>query len=159
MATKTCPSCAEEVPVVAARCKSCFFDFNEEPEANKGGMMGLLLLFAAMALVGMGVFWYLHTQVAAERVVVEEETQTIIITRKSAAKTEATRVAFGDVTRVEYVLGGDTALYEIVAVTGDDERYVIQASDDSPLDVRAEHISRTMEKPLQRVRNVKTFAD
>jgi len=159
MATKTCPSCGEEVPVVAARCKSCFFDFNEEPAANKGGMMGLLLLFAAMAVVGMGVFWYLHTQVAAERVVVEEETQTIIITRKSAAKTEATRVAFGDVTRVEYVLGGETALYEIVAVTGDGERYVIQASDDSSLDVRAEHISRTMEKPLERVRNVKTFAD
>ena len=159
MATKTCPSCGEEVPVVAARCKSCFYDFNEEPAQNKSGMMGLLVLFAAMALVGMGVFWHLHTQVAAERVVVEEETQTIIITRKSAAKTEATRVAFGDVTRVEYVLGGDTALYEIVAVTGDGERHVIQASDDSPLDVRAEHVSRTMEKPLERVRNIKTFAD
>jgi len=159
MATKTCPSCGEEVPVVAARCKSCFFDFNEEPAASKGGMMGLLVLFAAMALVGMGVFWYLHTQVAAERVVVEEETQTIIITRKSAAKTEATRVAFGDVTRIEYVLGGDSALYEVVAVTNSDDRYVIQSSDDSPLDVRAEHIARTMEKPIERVRNVKTFAD
>ena len=127
MATKTCPSCGDEVPVVAARCKSCFYALNEEPAANSGGMMGLLVLFAAMAVVGMGVFWYLHTQVAAERVVVEEETQTIIITRKSAAKTEATRVAFGDVTRVEYVLGGDTALYEIVAVTGNGERHVIQA--------------------------------
>ena len=62
MATKTCPSCGEEVPVVAARCKSCFYDFNEEPEQNKSGMMGLLVLFAAMAMVGMGVFWYLHTQ-------------------------------------------------------------------------------------------------
>ena len=159
MATKTCPSCGADVPVVAARCKSCFYDFNEEPAQNKSGMMGLLVLFAAMALVGMSVFWYLHTQVAAERVVVEEETQTIIITRKSAAKTEATRVAFGDVTRVEYVLGGETALYEIVAVTGDGERHVIQASDDSPLDVRAEHVSRTMEKPLERVRNIKTYAD
>ena len=69
MATKTCPSCGEEVPVAAGRCKSCFYDFNEEPEQNKSGMMGLLVLFAAMAMVGMGVFWYLHTQVAAERVV------------------------------------------------------------------------------------------
>ena len=72
MATKTCPSCGEEVPVAAARCKSCFYDFNEEPEQNKSGMMGLLVLFAAMAMVGMGVFWYLHTG-AAERVVVDEE--------------------------------------------------------------------------------------
>ena len=117
MATKTCPSCGEEVPVVAARCKSCFYDFNEEPETRKSGTMGLLVLFAAMALVGMGVFYYLHTQVAAERVVVEAETQTIIITRKSAAKTEATRIDFADVKRLEYVLGGETATYEIVAVT------------------------------------------
>ena len=159
MATKTCPSCGEEVPVVAARCKSCFYDFNEEPEQNKSGMMGLLVLFAAMAMVGMGVFWYLHTQVAAERVVVEEETQSIIITRKSAAKTEATRVAFNEVTRVEYVLGGETAMYEIVAVGINGERYVVQASDDAPLDVRAEHVARTMDKPFERVKNVKTFAD
>lgn len=159
MANKSCPSCGEEVPVVAARCKSCFHDFNEEPVQDKGGMMGLLVLFAAMAMVGMGVFWYLHTQVAAERVVVEEETQTIIITRKSAAKTEATRVAFNDVTRVEYVLGGETAMYEIVAVGVDGKRYVVQASDDSPLDGRAEHVARTMDKPFEKVTNVKTFAD
>lgn len=159
MATKSCPSCGEEVPVVAARCKSCFFDFNEEPEAEKSGMMGLLVLFAAMALVGMGVFWYLHTQVAAERVVVEEETQSIIITRKSAAKTEATRIPFSEVTRVEYVLGGDTAQYEIVAVGINGDRYVVQASDDSPLDGRAEHVARTMDKPFEKVKNVKTFAD
>ncbi|MEC9389654.1 MAG: hypothetical protein VX944_06225 [Myxococcota bacterium] len=159
MALKTCPSCGEEVPVVALRCKSCFYDFNEEPEARESGTMGLLVLFAAMALVGMGVFYYLHTQVAAERVVVEEETQTIIITRKSAAKTEATRIEFADITRVEYVLGGETATYEIVAVTGDGNRYVVKASDDSPLDGHAEQVARTVEKPLERVKNVRTFVD
>ena len=84
MATKSCPSCGEEVPVVATRCKSCFYDFNEQPEAESSGMLGILGLLATMAVIGMGVFWYLHTQVAAERVVVEEETQSIIITRKSA---------------------------------------------------------------------------
>ena len=159
MAMKTCPSCGDDVPVVAARCKSCFYDFNEEPEANQSGTMGLLVLFAAMAMVGMGVFYYLHTQVAAERVVVEEETQTIIITRKSAAKTEATRIDFADITRIEYVLGGETATYEIVAVTTDDKRYVVKASDDSPLDGHAEQVSRTVEKPLERVKNVRTFVD
>ena len=159
MATKSCPSCGEEVPVVATRCKSCFYDFNEQPEAESSGMLGILGLLATMAVIGMGVFWYLHTQVAAERVVVEEETQSIIITRKSAAKTEATRVPFSEVTRVEYVLGGDTALYEIVAVGINGDRYVVQASNDKPLDGRAEHVARTMEKPFERVRNVKTFAD
>lgn len=159
MATKVCPSCGDDVPIVAARCKSCFHDFNEEPETQKNGTMGLLVLFAAMALVGAGVFYYLHTQVAAERVVVEEETQTIIITRKSAAKTEATRIDFADITRIEYVLGGETATYEIVAVTTDDKRYVVKASDDSPLDGHAEQVSRTVEKPLERVQNVRTFVD
>jgi len=159
MATKTCPSCGDEVPVVAARCKSCFYDFNEEPEARKSGTMGLLVLFAAMALVGMGVFYYLHTQVAAERVVVEAETQTIIITRKSAAKTEATRIDFADVKRLEYVLGGETATYEIVAVTSDDSRYILKASNDSPLDGPAEQYARTVKKPLEQVQNVRTFVD
>ena len=112
-----------------------------------------------MALVGMGVFYYLHTQVAAERVVVEEETQTIIITRKSAAKTEATRIDFADITRVEYVLGGETATYEIVAVTTDGSRYVVKASDDTPLDGHAEQVARTVEKPLEQVKNVRTFVD
>lgn len=159
MATKTCPSCGEEVPVVAARCKSCFYDFNEEPETRKSGTMGLLVLFAAMALVGMGVFYYLHTQVAAERVVVEAETQTIIITRKSAAKTEATRIDFADVKRLEYVLGGETATYEIVAVTSDDNRYILKASNDTPLDGPAEQYARTVKKPLEQVKNVRTFVD
>jgi len=159
MATKTCPSCSEEIPVVAARCKSCFYDFNEEPTASKGGNMGLLVLFAAMSLVGFSVFWYLNTQVAAERVVIEEETQTIIITRKSASKTEATRVSFKDVQKIEYVLGGDSALYEIVAVGHDGSRHIIQSSDDSQLDGRAEQVSRTMEKPLERVKNIKTIGD
>ena len=159
MATKSCPSCSEEVPVVAARCKSCFYDFNEGPAESKSGSMGLLVLFAAMSLVGFSVFWYLNTQVAAERVVVEEETQTIIITRKSAAKTEATRVSFEDISRIEYVLGGETALYEIVAVGKDGTRHIIQSSEDSQLDGRAEHVSRTMEKPLERVKNIKTIGD
>ena len=159
MATKSCPSCGEEVPAVAARCKSCFFDFNEEHEPEKSGLIGLLVLFAAMAMVGMSVFWYLHTQVAAERVVVEEQTQSIIITRKSAAKTEATHIPFNEVTRIEYVIGGDTAKFEIIAVSISGERYVIQASDDSPLDTRAEHVSRTMDKPLEKVTNVTTFGD
>ena len=159
MATKTCPSCSEEVPVVAARCKSCFYDFNEAPTAAKGGNMGLLVLFAAMSLVGFSVFWYLNTQVAAERVVIEQETQTIIITRKSAAKTEATRVDFSDVVKIEYVLGGKSALYEIVAVGHDGSRYLIQSSEDKQLDGRAEQVARTMEKPLERVKNIKTIGD
>ena len=68
-------------------------------------------------------------------------------------------IPFSEVTRVEYVLGGDTAQYEIVAVGINGDRYVVQASDDSPLDGRAEHVARTMVKPFEKVKNVKTFAD
>jgi hypothetical protein len=159
MATKTCPSCDADVPVVATRCKSCFFDFNEKPPAKSNGAMGLLLLFAAMGAVGLGVFWYLSTQVATERVVVDEETQTIIITRKSSTKTEATRVAFGDVEKIEYLLGGGAGTYSITAVGKGGERHLIQASDDSPLQARAQHIAKTMKKPLDEVRAFKTFGD
>ncbi len=159
MATKTCPSCGAEVPVVAARCKSCFFDFNEEPPAKSNGAMGLLLLFAAMGAVGLTVFWYLSTQVATERVVVDEETETIIITRTSSTKKEATRVAFKDVEKIEYLLGGDAGTYSIIAVGNDGERHIIQASDDSPLQGRAQHVAKTMKKPLDEVKAFKTFGD
>lgn len=159
MATKTCPSCNEDVPIVAARCKHCFHNFDDDNAPAKKSAMGLLVLLAAMVAVGSGVFWYLHTQVAAERVVIEEESQSIIITRKSASKTEATRVAFAEVTKVEYVLGGEDALYEVVAVTANGERYIIQASEDTPLDGQAELIARTMDKPMERVRNITTIGD
>jgi hypothetical protein len=159
MSSITCPSCGELVPSVATRCKHCFHDFTEEPTKQKSGLLGLLGLIAAMVAVGTGVMWYIHTQMAAERIVVDEETQSIIITRTSASKTESTVVKFDDVAKVEYVLGGEDSMYEVVAVTHSGVRHIIQASQDTPLDGKAEYVANAMDKPFARVSNLRTFGD
>ena len=93
MSTKDCPSCGAVVPVAAARCKHCFHDFSEKPKKNSGPLV-LLGFLALMAIIGSGTLWYVYTQRAQERIVVDEETQSIVITRKTASSTDTERVAF-----------------------------------------------------------------
>jgi hypothetical protein len=159
MSMISCPSCGDLVPSIAKRCKHCFHDFMEEPAKQKSGLLGLLGLIAAMVMVGTGVMWYIHTQMAAERIVIDEETQSIVITRTSAAKTESTVVRFDEIAKVEYVLGGEDSLYEVVAVAHDGTRHVIQASQDTPLDGKAEYVANAMDKPFAKVSNLATFGD
>ena len=103
--------------------------------------------------------WYIHTQMAAERIVVDEETQSIIITRTSASKTESEVVPFNDVVKVEYVLGGEDSMFEVVAITQKGTRHILQASQDTPLDGKAEYMAKAMEKPFERINNLPTFGD
>ncbi|MEC7240093.1 MAG: hypothetical protein VXW32_02540 [Myxococcota bacterium] len=65
MQTKTCPSCQEEVPAGAFRCKSCFHDFDEVTEKKSSAFMTLLTLVSAMAVLASGVF-YLSSQKPSE---------------------------------------------------------------------------------------------
>lgn len=159
MATKTCPSCAAEVPVAASRCKYCFHDFTEAPPKKKSGLVGLALLLAAMAIFGAGTLGYIFYFQAAERTVVDQETKSIVITRTTATNTSTERVPFDRVTKVEHVMGGEKATFEVVAVTGDGSRYIIKQSDEKPLQGDAEHIASVIGKPMEEVRNIKTFGD
>lgn len=156
--TKTCPSCGAEVPEAAFRCKHCFHDFTEEPK-KRSGLVGLLISVAAMAVVGLATFAYIFHYSAAEKIVVDAETQSIIITRKTATKTSTERVEFAKVEKVEHVMGGSKAMFEIVAVTLDGSRYIVERSDDKPLKGKAEHVAAVMKKPYEEVRNIKGFGD
>lgn len=158
MATKDCPSCGATVPVEAARCKHCFHDFSETPR-RKSGPVVLLGFFAAMAVIGAGTLWYIYTQRAQERIVVDQETSSIVITRKTASATDTERVTFDSVEKIEHVMGGEQAMFEVVAVTLDGKRYVIKQSDDSPLVGDAEHIAAVMDKPMVQVKNVRGFGE
>ena len=159
METKECPSCGADVPVVADRCKHCFHDFTEEPVKKSSGLVGLLVLLVALMVVGAGTFGYLYYFNAQENTVVDQETQSIVVTRTSANGMTSTRVNFADIEKVEYVMGGETKTFEIVAVTKDGGRYIIQASGDKPLKGHAEHIASVIDKPLVEIRNIKTFGD
>lgn len=158
MATKDCPSCAATVPVEAFRCKHCFHDFDEKPKKNTGPVV-LLGFVAAMAVIGAGTFWWVFNNQSQERIVVDAETQSIVITKTSGSGVDSTRVAFSDVEKVEHVMGGADATFEVVAVTLTGGRFTVQQSNDAPLRGNAEHIASVIGKPLVEVKNIKGFGD
>jgi ribosomal protein L40E len=159
MEMKECPSCGAEVPAVASRCKHCFHDFNEVPVKKSSNLIGLLILLVALGTIGAGTFSYLYYFNAAEKIVVDAETRSIVITRTSAKGTSSERVNFDEIQKVEYVMGGKSATFEVVAITGSGSRYIIQSSGDKPLKGHAEHIAHVIDKPLVEIRNISTFGD
>lgn len=159
MSFKTCPNCGEEVPDVAPRCKSCFHDFTEQ----RGGRRGLVILagfVSAMAVVGLSVMAWIFYFSSAEHIVVDAETQSIVITRTSAASEPTTeRIPFSRVERIEHVVGGTHSTFEIAAVTTKGERYVIDTSDETPMLGDAHHLSAVIGKPVVEVKNIRGFGD
>ena len=164
MAFKTCPSCMEDVPVVASRCKHCFHDFNEEAPKKKNGLLGLMILLAAMGVTGAGFIYFSNTQMVQQaETKLDGETQQIIITHISKDDRKVTKVEYGEVARVEYVLGGEDYLHEVVIVTNKGERHLIDASESKPLgglaEVRANQIgsARGTACPMEKVSTIKTI--
>jgi ribosomal protein L14E/L6E/L27E len=111
-----------------------------------------------MLAVGGGVMAWIHENRSQETSLVDDETKSIIFTRKSASGVETERVTFDRVKQVEYVIGGENAMFEIVAVTNDESRYSIKYSD-KHLKTEAMTISRLMKKDLVEVQKLRTFAD
>lgn len=160
MEMKECPSCGTEVPSVASRCKHCFHDFSEVPTRKvNNNLIGLLILLVALGSIGTGTFSYLYYFNAAEKIVVDEGTRLITITRTSANGTTSERVSFDDIQKVEYVMGGKSATFEVVAVTSSGGRHVIDSSGQKPLKGQAEHLAQVIDKPLVEIRNITTFGD
>ena len=159
METKECPSCYADIPVVASRCKHCFHDFNEEPPKKTNNLVGFLGLLLLLVAIGSATFYYVSQDLEQERILVDAESQSIVVTRTSGKGTTTERVNFADIEKVEYIMGGETRTFEIVAVTSHGDRYIIQASGDKPLKGHAEHIAAVIDKPLVEIRNIKTFGD
>ena len=159
MATKTCPSCMADVPVVASRCKHCMHDFTQKPKSSSGGPLAFLGMLALMAMIGGGVFYYVQGRAAAEKIVIDEETSSVIITKKYADSTETDRIMFDEVAKLELVTGGSAATWEVVLITHGDERKTIRLSDDKSLKGYAEHVASVMDKPLVERSEARGFGD
>lgn len=159
MSTKTCPSCQEEVPTAAPRCKHCFHDFTEAPPKKSGGPIALLGMLAVMALIAAGVFYLKGQRPGAESVLVDAETASVIFTTKYKDRTETDRVNFDQVANVEMVTGGKGARYQIVLVTLSGDRYVLESSDSKPLSGQAEHYAAVIDKPLVEKNEARGFGD
>lgn len=152
---KECPSCGTMVPASADRCKECFHDFNEAPARSAGGPIFLLGSVAAMAVVAAGVLWYVTGNPIEEKILVDEETHSVIWTRRYRSGVETERLKWTDVAKLEYVVLASGS-FEIAAVGLTGERYIIQESP-NPLKTEADHYAQMMEKPLDIVDNTRGF--
>ena len=159
MANKTCPSCGADVPAAAARCKHCFHDFTEVPVKKSNPLIGLLIFVLVLLAIGAGTFGYIYHFQQVERVVVDEETHSVVFTRKSASGMETERVSFDSIVKVEHVVGGEESMFEVVAVAADGKRYIIQESPNTPLRGRAEQVASVMDKPLEEIKNIRGFGE
>jgi len=160
MSMKSCPSCHADVPAAAARCKHCFHDFNEAPPKSKSSsILGFLALLAMMALIGAGTLWFVNDRQGTQQIVVDEETQSVIFTKMNASGTTTDRLPFTDVAKVELLMGGSDATWEVALITLDDSRWVLNQSDDTSLKGYAEQISSVMEKPLVEISEARGFGD
>jgi hypothetical protein len=158
---KTCPSCGSDVPAAASSCKHCFYDFSAEAEGarkstNVVGLLGFVLLLALLALGT--VAWVLSTQ-EAQKVVVDQESQSIIYTRTSGSGTKTDRIPFDRITKVQHVIGGKDSMYEVVALSSDGKRYLIMESESEGLAGDAAHMAKVMSKPYEEVNNVPGFGE
>ena len=156
MQTKTCPSCGAEVPSAAARCKHCFYDFSAEGAQSKSGnaLVGLLSFILVLLLIGLGTSYYLLGYQKAEKVIVDQETKSVVYTRTSSTGTETERVPFAIIQKVQHVIGGDQAMYKVVAKGTNGKDYLLKMSTSDNLAGDAAHMAGLMGKPYEEVNHV-----
>lgn len=155
MSTKTCPSCQTDVPLAAARCKECFHDFTEIPP-KKSGPLVLLGALAAMAVLGGLAFFVIAQRPLDKRILVDQQTESVIWTTTYRTGPQTTRLKWADVLKLEHVTSA-TGNHEIVAVAVDGDRHVIEASTKGSLRGNAEHYAKLMDKPLDLIDNTRGF--
>ena len=146
--TKTCPSCSGQAPLSAARCKECFHEFPAQRKRNYGPLM-LLGVLGVLTLGASLVFFLLALQPTDQRILVDEETKSVVITTQYRSGPSAERIPFGDIVKIEHVANGGK--YEVVAITTDAERRTLMSSAKEPLYSQAEQYASVMGKPFERV--------
>ena len=156
MATKSCPSCGADVPVVASRCKHCFFDFTADAAESKksNAIVSLLGFIFVLLLIGAGTAYSLAGSQKAEKVVIDQETRSIIYTRTSASGTETERVNFDQIEKVKHIIGGEDAMYEVIAVGTNGKDYLLKLSPDENLNGDGAHLAKVMGKPFEEISTI-----
>ena len=156
MSTKTCPSCGEEVPAAANRCKECFHDFTEDAPAKTSGPIILLATLAAMAVVAALTFFVVSQRPLDQRILVDEETESVVWTTTYRTGPVTERLRWDEIVKIEHVTTSGGA-HEIIALTNTGDRKVIERSEGNPLRANAEHYAQVMEKPLDLIDNTRGF--
>ncbi len=154
--TKECPECAAEVPLSATRCKECFHDFQNKSRSGLAGPLILLGTVAGMTVIGAVVLYFALQLPIEKRVVVDEESRSITYITQYRDSTVADRLAWTDISRLEYNTSS-RGTHEIVAISTRGDRWVIESSDAKPIRSQAEHYAALMDKPLEYIDNTRGF--
>jgi len=143
MATKTCPSCHNDVPSGAYRCKSCFHDFDAVVEKKAGALMTMLTLVSAMAVLASATFYY-SSQKPSEIVTrLSEENQAIISMKMTASGLDLDTAYFEEISMVEHKLEKGT--YKVIVHRADGGSIVFNEQP-YPLTEDARQIAETVKK-------------
>ena len=133
LSTKECSSCLADVPSAALRCKHCFHDFSVKVDHRPGPMI-MLWSLAIMSVLGAVVMAFVVKSSISVQYVVDVSTQKIMVkTTTLTGGEQASSIPFDEIVSVEYIEGGDYRYYEVVAMTKDDDRLLLRASDDESL--------------------------
>jgi len=146
LVNKTCNSCGSDVPHYVTRCKHCFNDFRDQNRKKKTNLILPLLVFS------LGFMGFVTTQKMAKtqiskQSIVEQESESLIMIEMGIEGPISNRVPFSDITSLEYVLGGDSQIYELFIIDSKGEKKLIFGSGDS-IKKRADQMAEMMNKKL-----------
>ena len=141
--TKNCPNCYETIPEFTNRCKHCFEDLSPKKKNSIKLPVLMPLVFLGLSVVALLWTQYLSTNQAFRKHVFDYETESILKIEKTGEGITADRISFEDVSTFEYIIGGEYAKYEIVAITKTSERIIIQSSPE-PLKRDADELAESL---------------
>ena len=160
-----CPSCGNEIPVSATRCKYCFHDLSEDdaPKKSGGMLVGVLLLLLVFVAAGFWTFQSVFDQEQLGNVTFDPKEQRVVLVYTGFGKEPTTRqVDFSQVASVEmqagqYLLGGNH--YEVYLVLNDGEKVLINRSTEATLEDYANTVAKHTNKSLTMINNIRMGED
>ena len=155
--SKVCPSCGNASPSYAVLCKHCRYDFKEASTPKKFPL-GISVSFLVLGLVALLLTRHLATSHIQQRFVLDVETKSIVIAESTKDGTSVERLPFEKVEKLEHVIGGEEAKYEIVAVVDNGDRLILNKADAS-LKMSAKAMSEKSGISLVEVNNTRLSID
>jgi hypothetical protein len=134
-----CPSCNNEVPHGAPRCKHCFSDLTEhwaKPTSKGNPMLPVFLLALLLVGVGLGVWNQVQFQGQLGMSVVDpREERVILVYTSTTSEPDVKQLNFSDIKAVELHISDSMqgASQEIILVTGEESVTIEKSTGSAPL--------------------------
>jgi len=161
---RDCPSCGNEIPVAATRCKYCFADLSvrDEPR-NNAPFVGLLLLALVVVAAGWWAYSSMYGGTQLGNVTLDPSENRVVLVYTAIGKDPTTRqVSFDEITGVEMQanespLGG--IIFEVYLLVQGGERLLINRSTGETLEAYAGTVAKHTNKALTIISNIRTGKD